>query len=182
LRIEAGVLARRTAREIAADEDLPVEIIEAYEALFFDIRSKLNASSYIRWTAIGRDSRTGEIGSWPAFVRQMAYDRGPLVLDAAFMSALPIPPETEADPLRLRLRRLWLVMSTPASALSPVLWKELERLASTRLGPGTGNQVVDPAAKLASLVARSPAAKLDAGVEKDPENAAETTHQERQVG
>jgi hypothetical protein len=173
LRIEAGVLARRTAREIATDENLPVEIIEAYEALFFDIRSKLNASSYIRWTAIGRDSRTGEIGSWPAFVRQMAFDGGPHVLDAAFKSALPIPPGIKADPLRVSLRCLWVVMSTPASACSPLVWKQLEKIVAMRPAPET-RKLVDPAAQLAVQVARS--FDADRGIE------GETTREKRHVG
>jgi hypothetical protein len=174
LRIEAGVLARRTAREIAADEDLQVETVEAYEALHFDVRSKLHASSYIRWMVIGRDSRTGEIASWPAFVRQMAFDGGPLVLNAAFKSALPVPEGVRADPLRLQLRCLWLATITPASAHSPIFWKDLERLASITLGATTTNLAIDPAAQLAALVARS--FDENRGIET------EITHENRQVG
>jgi hypothetical protein len=174
LRIEARVLAGQTPAEIAAMENLPIEVVEGYESLLFDVRNKLHAPSYIRNYAIGLDPNTAQPHSWPAFVRMAAHSGGPLVLDAAFRSAMPIPQGVTVDPLTLSFRCLWLLQQSSVETLSPVLWKELEMLAAACLGPGKTVAPVYPAARLADLVAGSPAA--------DWPSEAGDAHRKRQVG
>jgi hypothetical protein len=174
LRIEARILARQSPTEIADAENLPPGVVAAYEACFFDVRSKLHADGYIRNHAIGLDPNTAQPHSWPAFVRMAAYAGGPQVLDAAFRSALPIPQGVPVDPLTCSFRCLWLLQNVSATTLSPATWKELERLVSVRLGPGKTIAPIEPAARLADLVARSSAVNRCV--------VAENTEQNRQFG
>lgn len=51
--IEAGVLADVEPQTLADYLALPVEVIDAYEKLYFDVRSKLHAEGYITGCVIG---------------------------------------------------------------------------------------------------------------------------------
>lgn len=53
LEIRARVLAGQSNRAIARAVGLPVLTVQAYLGLFFDVRKRLKAKSWIRWIAIG---------------------------------------------------------------------------------------------------------------------------------
>lgn len=55
LQIECRVLARQTNTEIGLAMNLPPETVQAYEDLFFNVRDKINASSYITFEVVGVD-------------------------------------------------------------------------------------------------------------------------------
>lgn len=53
LEIQARLLAGQSSRAIARAVGLPVPTVQAYMGLFFDVRKRLKAKSWIRWIAIG---------------------------------------------------------------------------------------------------------------------------------
>jgi hypothetical protein len=83
LQLEARVLARQTTGEIAARLGFSIEIVEAYQNLFFDVRDRLGESSYIMAVVIKHSLHDGfAAGDMDAILKVYAYGYGPIVLDA----------------------------------------------------------------------------------------------------
>jgi hypothetical protein len=83
LQLEALVLARQTTGEIAARLGFSIEIVEAYERLFFDVRDRLGESSYIMAVVLKHTLHDGfAAGDIDAILKVYAYGYGPVVLDA----------------------------------------------------------------------------------------------------
>jgi hypothetical protein len=75
--IEAAVLARRTQDEIAEYIGLDVRTVEAYEALFYDVRTKLDKEGYILGCLLGPIVTKGFVGNDPdGFWKIIAYYGG----------------------------------------------------------------------------------------------------------
>jgi len=82
--LEARLLADQPAAEIAAACALPVEAVEAYAALFFDVAGKLDSQFHIIRTAIGTKFWTGMTeADLDVVLKAIGYFHGPLMLDAA---------------------------------------------------------------------------------------------------
>jgi hypothetical protein len=89
--IEARVMARDTPTNIGFYSNCAVEIVHAYEALFFDVRENLNRKDYVNSVIFGH--KTQEIvreRNYSMIWKLLGYAGGPHVLDAA-MSKLTTP-------------------------------------------------------------------------------------------
>lgn len=81
--IEAQILARSDDYAIAFRAGMPPEVIEAYEALFFNVREKLNHRGYILHTVIGpalQQSLTEK--DYRVLWKVYGYFLGPYIVDA----------------------------------------------------------------------------------------------------
>ena len=81
--IQARLLARQTPEEIAAITGLPVEVIVAYESLFFNVTDKLHARDWVSAEAIGWwrfDPATGRNAA--SVLKGFAYHGGLVLLEA----------------------------------------------------------------------------------------------------
>jgi hypothetical protein len=89
--VELRVLADQPAADVARAGGLPVTVVETFEAVFFDVRSRLAARDFIGGVVAG----TG--GDDTAWRRWLAYVGGPAVVDdllgAAPAAARPGRPE-----------------------------------------------------------------------------------------
>lgn len=84
--IQARVLARLNTREIAPHASTAPEVIDCYEGLFFDIRSRLGARCCVHLQALKRPSMShSPLGSLGWLLRTLAYHGGPRVLERAAM-------------------------------------------------------------------------------------------------
>jgi hypothetical protein len=78
--VEARFLAREDTPAIAAKCGYDPAVIDDYHDVFFDVRSKLDHESWIRWRAIGGDPAYIEEGDRPRLLKLFAYAGGPFVL------------------------------------------------------------------------------------------------------
>jgi hypothetical protein len=128
--VEAWVLSGSTQALIAERCGLPVEVIETYEKLFFDVRPRLEAASYILHTVIGRPILYGfsldDLGSIWKFC---AYMRGPYALDVLLFvfpgekprpwpSNFPATPAERSELIAACERMVWTRCLRPAD-MSP---------------------------------------------------------------
>ncbi len=75
--IEAAVLANVAQEELAEYIALPPDVIEAYEKLFFDVRSKLKARGYVAGSILGPIITAGVNGNDPdGFWKMLAFNGG----------------------------------------------------------------------------------------------------------
>lgn len=87
--IEARILARQTDAEIAQTTGCVPETIEAYEALFFNVRERLDYRDFIVNSVIGLDAARGSQRIEPSWLwKLLGYLGGPHVLDAV-ISGVP---------------------------------------------------------------------------------------------
>lgn len=81
--IEARVMARQTPREIAFFSGCGVEIIEAFEAVFFDIRALLDRQDYVNTVIFGDSVHRGVTErEYDILWKMFAYACGPHALNA----------------------------------------------------------------------------------------------------
>jgi hypothetical protein len=79
--LEARVLAGQTPVAIAALCGLPPEVVEAYEALYFNVRDRLGAADYISAIVIGLVPHEG-LSTTDSLLKAFAFGHGPHVLNA----------------------------------------------------------------------------------------------------
>jgi hypothetical protein len=81
--IQARLLARQTPPEIALLTGVPVQVVNAFEALFFQCRDRFSARDWIRLHCIGplASALTG-VPDAAAVLKMFAYYCGAVVLDA----------------------------------------------------------------------------------------------------
>lgn len=141
---EAAILASETPEQVAARCDAPVATIEAFEALFFDVRPWLGYRDWITARVFDglRPERLRE--GYPGSVAKLfAYRGGPLVLDAvhAVVSGGPFPAWCEhnaaSDDAQLRVS-VELAMRMTA-AVYPAEIAELCRLKHLAAKPGASD-------------------------------------------
>lgn len=75
LEIELRVLSGQEQGEISRCTGLPVDLIQHYEEIFFDIRDRLSSREYIYSMAIGDTETT------PTGLRKLAYEIGQPIID-----------------------------------------------------------------------------------------------------
>jgi hypothetical protein len=81
--VQARLLARQTPDDIARLTGVPAQVIDAYEALFFHCRDRLDASDWVLVQAVGMRAGAGSEGPDPAVIfKWFAYQGGPVVLEA----------------------------------------------------------------------------------------------------
>jgi len=100
--LEAYLLTDSPLDYVAARCDLSLPVVEAYEALIFNVRDRLRASDWIAYRAIGSTTPAGYRDEYPARLwRAFAYAGGPLILETviAVTTGQPIaaPPTLSPD-------------------------------------------------------------------------------------
>jgi len=125
LEIQARLLARQAPKEIAKRVGLPADAVAVYEALFFQIKDRLNATDWIRKRAIkgevfshSRESRTDVI------VKSFAYFGGiqvleliwPYLIHKSGPLAAPVQLDTVEGRKLEKVRLVLLAQSLPLDA------------------------------------------------------------------
>jgi hypothetical protein len=90
--LEARVLARQTAAEIAVKLAIEPDTVTAYEKIYFDVRERLDAKTYVAKVVLGfPDYLRGMISesSRGQFLRRIAYYGGPIALEALLITMWP---------------------------------------------------------------------------------------------
>lgn len=82
LEVEARILARQNDVEIGLELKQPAATIQAYADLFFDIRSRIDATSYVLFQVIGVHPR--RVPTAVQLMQMSSYEHGPLVIDPWF--------------------------------------------------------------------------------------------------
>jgi hypothetical protein len=158
--IDARILADQLLTTIAVRTSLPVQVIQAYERTFFDVRPRLQADAYIRHTVL----RRGAAGPllWhdvPQLWKWFGYLGGGLIIDLLCRSVEPamldqfgvdayLRSECEMD----RSLKLWIlaarlpIPTTPKGIqkqleLFRILWAQTDaaRVAAERCEPPDGS-------------------------------------------
>jgi hypothetical protein len=132
--LEARLLTREPFGEVAAKCETSPEVVEAFEAVFFCVRDRIDVEGYILHEAIGRKQYAGlseaDVG---VLLKRHAFGGGPAALDAV-LDCIRNPPRlperleqlgpAELKTLRDRLlARAWIVLDT-----LPINGKTLHRL------------------------------------------------------
>ncbi len=168
--LEARILAGQTDDEIAAKLGLSAAGVAAYEALFYDVRRSLTADTYIVNCVIGPKVHYGITPEdHELLLKVYGYALGPIFLDVLldYFRDPPVVPDSldglDHEALRklvlkLRIKFDILVLTTPASALSPVEWARLREQHSSaprqgQAGPGGEADVVTSARATLDLLA-----------------------------
>jgi hypothetical protein len=117
-RLEARLLAGLSVEEVAAAEQLPPQVIEAFTALFFDVRDGLGATDYILLQAIANRPDSLTPRGRGQKVKRLGYQCGPFILSALLLELGSDTPWDRAvvgpDPsLGPHLRALLLVQDLP---------------------------------------------------------------------
>jgi hypothetical protein len=84
-RLEARLLAGMPVDEVAAAEQLPPQVIEAFASLFFDVTGCLKATDYILSRAIVNQPYSFTLCSVGQTVKQLAYNCGSFLLSALLL-------------------------------------------------------------------------------------------------
>jgi hypothetical protein len=103
--VQARLLARQSVDVIARAAGLPLDVVGAYEALFFNVLDRLDASDWITAQAVGWHRFDPAKGRDRATVlKAYAYHGGPLVLETVLpyllngrLEAAPSPDLSAAD-------------------------------------------------------------------------------------
>jgi hypothetical protein len=83
LEIEARILARQSAREIARRFGISAEAVVTFEALFFGVADRLDAATFIMTQVIGVDPRRSDgRPDYATLLKMVAYQGGPPALEA----------------------------------------------------------------------------------------------------
>ena len=90
--LEASVLANVEAAEIAVNVGTTEDVILAYEALFFDVRERLDRQSYIRNYVIGSDLQAINYKDYDKLWKHYAYNNGGYEVLKAVMNRSINPP------------------------------------------------------------------------------------------
>jgi len=84
-RLEARLLAGMPVDDVAAAEQLPPQVIEAFTALFFDVTGCLKATDYILGRAIVNQPYSFTPCGVGQTVKQLAYNCGAFLLSALLL-------------------------------------------------------------------------------------------------
>jgi hypothetical protein len=128
--VEARILAGETDEIVARRVGYPVDAVAAFERLFFNVRERIEATSYIMIFVIGPAVHLGlSPDDYPAIWKLLGYHLGPVALDL-LMFTLPGPrsrpwpasiplPENERARLVATCRLAILAKTLPAGTLTP---------------------------------------------------------------
>jgi hypothetical protein len=121
--LEARLLTPESFGQVAAKCATTPEVVEAYEAVFFSIRDRIDSEGYILHVAIGRKQYAGlreaDVG---VLLKRHAFGGGPAALDA-LIDYYEHPPEVPERPEQLApgelralraklLTRAWIALDT----------------------------------------------------------------------
>jgi hypothetical protein len=82
--VEAGLLTGESLRDTAARAQVDEEVVAAYEAVLFSVRSRLDARDYIALRALPRRASLGvDRGDLAGLLKLAAWTAGPWGLDLA---------------------------------------------------------------------------------------------------
>jgi hypothetical protein len=166
LAVEARLLARMTDAEIASRTGLLEEVIAGYEALFYDVRARLEAIDHIVFTAIGPSLYDGSSLDPALAVKLLAFFGGPLIADALLaVVAGPEPhPADQVDPPAIDpevARRFALFLALRTAPLDERSVPKLLRLAA-RLQELDRREAADTVAAVTGPIDWSPGALAEA--------------------
>lgn len=125
LEIQARLLARQTPEQIAKRVDLPAKAIVAFEALFFHVQDRLNATEWIRKQAIkGEIFTPSREAQTDVIAKSLAYFGGvqvlelilPFLLHNAGPLAAPVQLDTAEGRTMEKARLMLLAQSLPSDA------------------------------------------------------------------
>ena len=134
--VQARLLARQSVDEIGALVSLAPAVIDAYEALFFNVVNRLGATFYIAKLAIRWTSAMAAAGcDVDAVLRWIAYFGGPTALDLAVPVLMPraaawyptLAPVAADRELAMTIRALAAVMMMPQ-----IEWRDQMKLLRLR--------------------------------------------------
>jgi hypothetical protein len=185
--VEARLLAGEGFDQVAEKCGLRASAVEAYHALFFDVRGSLRSIDYISTVVIGPKRHVGLTAvDADVILKLFAYGGGPLVLDAAvrfFRHPLLLPLQFDgleaADLAELRSQLLVkasiLVLTIPADARNLRKLAALQDTLQGLAGPGANDALaagvlqgaVQFEADLAQALAASPAGASGAAAAVD---------------
>ncbi|UUO07866.1 hypothetical protein M4951_06015 [Blastopirellula sp. J2-11] len=126
LELKARMLAGQTDQAIARAIGFPVHGVATFAALYFDVRARLKATSWIRWVAIGVDP--GQANSPETLFLLHAWKRGPMVIEP-WLDYLGYEQESHNLGSVIGRQRAWIahlidVAQLPATSnISKSLWK-----------------------------------------------------------
>jgi hypothetical protein len=133
--LEARLLTPGTFGEVAAKCATTPEVVEAYEALYYCVRDRIDVEGYILHQAIGRQQYAGlreaDVG---VLLKRHAFGGGPAALDAV-LDCIRNPPKVPERPEQLgpagqqALRDRLLVRAWIALDTLPTDGKAMKRLA-----------------------------------------------------
>jgi hypothetical protein len=145
--LEARLLGRASDDEIAVKMGLTPAAVGVYHDLFFDVRPKLAASTYISLTVLGPKFYDGTLrqDDHELLLKAAGYAYGGHGVDALldYLRDPPVVPadlsglnqeqlQTLGDKLRIKL---WVLsLTTSASAASPETWRWLQRRHAEAVG------------------------------------------------
>jgi len=150
--LEARLLANETDAVIAAKCGLSVEAVHTYGELFYDVRPRLHADTYISTVVLeGKGTFPIAPDDYEAILKIFGYSKGGCVVDDVldYIREPPIVPAclSELDlPALERLRRHLklklqiLHLSTPASALPATTWQRLGQYYAAAIGSTQGRE------------------------------------------
>jgi hypothetical protein len=115
--LEAWLLSGLDDAGIAARGGIEPAAVAAYAATFFDVRGGLGDPAWVRFTALGVDP-LGVVGDRDTFLKDVAYQFGPLGLEAALDAGGAARGGSTAAAFRLLER----VLATPVDAEGPARW------------------------------------------------------------
>jgi hypothetical protein len=127
--IECYILAGLDDSEIAARVGLPVETVEVYVELYFDVRSNLTSPDRVMFVAVDPEMRLHSGIAGPEVVAKLlAYTGGPLVTDVVLglladvpaPSTPPVPGPREWSDVAAGLRMLTALLTTPAEGKAAI--------------------------------------------------------------
>jgi hypothetical protein len=149
--IEARILARQTDKEIADEVASSPETIEAYEAVFFNVRDRLDRKEYILHVVLSEAGQNCRASAYDVVWKLFAYCGGPLVLERLLEPvARAVPPKNPDEvPAALgnaagdNLKKnaaIAAVVLPVNSRTAPVLVHTLVRLTKLERNLGTDSQ------------------------------------------
>lgn len=89
--LEALTIARESQEKIAAYTGAPVELVDTFEKLFFDVRSRLNNPGFVNMRILGNNMREVGFNDPDGMWKIIGYSGGPQMLYAMWSCKLPAP-------------------------------------------------------------------------------------------
>jgi len=136
--LEARLLSGQSAEEIAGRLSIPAAVIDHYHDTFFEVRRMLACSSFIMSAVFSTEIHTKGIQDFRVFLRLMAFQGGPSVLDEVLLyhrsprPTLPRKLKNVSTDQLLHARR-WLTVHQAVLAYSIVPTNDRERLRTSQM-------------------------------------------------
>jgi hypothetical protein len=138
LLVQARLLARQGTADVARLTGVPARVVEAYEALFFQCRDRLDACDWVTARLIGPPAGQAAAPDAESVLKKFAYYGGPAVLDAVLPYLvggrdLFDPPPDLATPAGRREQSFRLAVAAALLPNDAAADKKLHRIRSILL-------------------------------------------------